>query len=86
LTTVASVANTCTFQIGPAPTSDGTTNLGWIEIWLDEKRIPRDLSHANGWDYSDATQQAITIHGAPCDAINSGAARLVAMTFRCLLE
>lgn len=86
LTTVVQLANRCTFQIAPTPTSDGTTSLGWIEIWLDEKRIPRDPSHANGWDYSDATRQAITLYGAACDAITAGAASAVGVTFRCPIE
>jgi len=83
--TLIGVAATCTFQIGPAPTDDGTTDLSHINVFGDGAEIARDMNHANGYDYTDASMTAIQVHGPLCDQIMSGAIREVIVTFRCLI-
>ena len=83
--TLIGVAATCTFQIGPPPTSDGKTSLDHIDVFGDGVPITRDTTHANGYDYVDATMQSVQIYGPLCDQITSGAIHAVTVTFRCLI-
>ena len=83
--TLVRVAATCTFQIGPTPTSDGSTRLDEIDVFGDRTEIPRDPSHADGYDYTDASMQSIQVHGPQCDKIMRGDIREVTVTFRCVI-
>ena len=83
--TLVGVAATCTFQIGPNPTTDGTTGLDHIDVLGDGNAISRDPSHANGYDYIDSTMQAIQVYGPLCDQIMSGTIKDVTVAFRCLV-
>ena len=84
LTTLVSVASSCTFALPTAPTSDGTTTRGLIGVRVDGVGSPRDPTHANGWDYTDASMNAIQIYGSVCDAITAGQAHTVSIYFYCL--
>jgi hypothetical protein len=44
--------------------------------------IPRDESHASGWDYDPATN-TITFYGADCDRVQSGAVASIDVDFGC---
>ena len=83
--TLVGVAATCTFQVGPAPTDDGTTDLEKINVFGDGVEIPRDMNHANGYDYVDATMQSVQVYGPLCDQIMSGTIKDVTVAFRCLV-
>ena len=83
--TLIGAANTCTFQIGPAPTSDGTTDLKQIVVMGDGTPIPRDTTHTNGYDYVDASMMSIQIYGSLCDQVMSGAIHEVGVNFICLI-
>ena len=83
--TLIGVAATCTFQIGPNPSTDGTTSLDKIDVLGDGNVISRDPSHTNGYDYTDATMQSIHVYGALCDQIMSGTIKDVTVAFRCLV-
>jgi hypothetical protein len=85
LTTLVGMANTCTFQIGPLPTMDGTTSFGNIDVFGDATMLPRDTTHTNGWDYVDASMSSIRVYGPTCDAVMAGTIMSVSVTFRCLL-
>ena len=78
-------ANTCTFQIGPAPTDDGTTDLKRINVIGDGVPIDRDMTHTNGYDYTDATMNSIQVYGPLCDQIMTGAIHEVSVNFICLI-
>ena len=82
--TLIGVAATCTFQIGPPPTSDGTTDLKFIKVFGDNLEIMKDTSHANGYDYTDSTMNAIQVYGPLCDQIMSGAIHDVTVAFTCI--
>jgi hypothetical protein len=83
--TLIGAAATCTFQIGPAPTSDGTTDLKQIVVMGDGTSIPRDTTHTNGYDYVDGTMMSIQIYGSWCDQVMSGAIHEVGVNFICLI-
>jgi hypothetical protein len=83
--TLIGAAGTCTFQIGPPPTDDGTTSLDRIDVFGDTQEITLDPSHANGYDYTDTTKTSIEVHGPLCEQIMSGAIKNVTVTFRCLV-
>jgi hypothetical protein len=83
--TLVRVAASCTFQIGPTPTSNGTTSLANIDVFGDGAEIQRDTSRADGYDYIDASMQSIQVHGPLCDRIMRGDIREVTVTFRCLV-
>ena len=84
LTMLVGMASTCTFQVGPPPTTDGTTSTGFIDVFGDGTKIPRDTTHANGWDYVDATMNAIQVYGPTCTAIENGSIQRVVVTFKCI--
>jgi hypothetical protein len=83
--TFIGAANTCTFQIGPAPTSDGTTDLKKIIVLGDGVAIERDMTHANGYDYTDGTMNSIQVYGPLCDQIMTGVIHEVSVNFICLI-
>jgi hypothetical protein len=83
--TLIGAANTCTFQIGPAPTSDGTTDLKQIVVLGDGNPILRDTTHTNGYDYVDGTMMSIQIYGPLCDQVMTGAIKEVGVNFICLI-
>jgi hypothetical protein len=82
--TLVGVAATCTFQIGPAPTSDGTTDLRYIKVFGDSVEITRDTTHANGYDYTDTTMNAIQVYGPLCDQILKAEIHDVTVAFTCI--
>src|SRR4029079_18330630 len=57
--TLIGVAATCTFQIGPNPTTDGTTGLDHIDVLGDGNAISREPSHANGYTYIAPTSKCV---------------------------
>ena len=83
--TLVGVAATCTFQVGPTPTDDGSTSLDKIDVFGDGAPIVLDKTHTNGYDYKDASKQQIEVHGPLCDQIKSGAIKDVTVTFRCII-
>jgi hypothetical protein len=82
--TFIGAANTCSFQIGPAPTDDGTTDVNRIVVYGDGREIKFDATHTNGYDYTDSTHQSIEVHGSLCDQIKTGAIEDVSVNFICL--
>jgi len=83
--TLIGVAASCTFQIGPPPSNDGTTSLDMINVFGDGTEIMRDTSHTNGYDYTDDTKMSIQIYGPLCDQVMSGAIHDVTVTFICIV-
>lgn len=83
--TLIGAAGSCTFQIGPNPTDDGSTSLDRINVFGDQQEITRDPTHTNGYDYTDASKTSIQVHGPLCEQIMSGQIMSVTVTFRCLV-
>jgi hypothetical protein len=61
------------------------TSANFIDVFGDGVKIPPDPTHANGWDYTDASHTAIEVYGPTCDAITSGTIKNVTVTFRCIV-
>ncbi len=78
--------NTCTFQVGPTPTSDGTTSLGLINVFGDGVEIMRDTTHTDGYDYADPSMNSIQIYGPTCQQVMSATIKNVTVTFRCIVS
>ena len=71
----------CTFALPPAPNS--YTSTGNIGVVVSGTQIPRDTSHAGGWDYTNSAQTAIQIYGPTCDEIKAGTVTSVQIVFHC---
>lgn len=54
---------TCTFQLDEPPADPDLVNL-----YFDDQVVPKDPN--DGWSYDSST--SLTVHGAPCDALNAG--------------
>ena len=85
LQNLVKVAATCTFAVGNPPTNDGSTSRDRIDLYGDGTLIPKDTSHANGWDYTDATMTSVVVYGATCDQIKAGAIHSVSVKFQCII-
>ena len=65
--------------------NDGTISSAYIDVFVDGKRVPRDTTRLNGWDYDDGGDlEVITLYGAPCWSIREGSAQRVTVTYRCI--
>jgi hypothetical protein len=77
LTMIGGQIATCTFGLGKAPPDPN--NIG---VYGDGKKILRDTTHANGWDYG-AGMTSVELFGATCDAVKSKMIAQVQAVFGC---
>jgi hypothetical protein len=80
--TILGRVGSCQFNIGNAPNTMTSNDL--IDVFGDGMPIPRDTTHVDGWDYSNATHTAIEVYGPRCDAIKAGTTMNVTVTFVCV--
>jgi hypothetical protein len=73
----------CRYQI-PAPPCD-YVDASHIGVRVNGFEIPRDTTHTNGWDYTDATFTQVDIAGPSCDALMNGTATSVTIVYRIIL-
>jgi len=83
LQTILGRVGSCQFEIGAAPNSN--TSNDFIDVFGDGTKIPRDTTHTDGWDYSNATHTAIEIFGPRCEAVKAGTTMNVTVTFICIV-
>jgi len=83
LGTILGKVASCKFAIGAAP--NPMTSNDYIDVFGDGTLIPRDTSHADGWDYTNTAHTAIEIYGPRCTAITAGTLMTVTVTFRCIV-
>ncbi|HMF42556.1 MAG TPA: hypothetical protein VKQ32_17915 [Polyangia bacterium] len=69
----------CQYMI-PIPSCLGA-DPSRIGVVVDGMEIPKDTSHANGWDYVD-NEMTVQIYGPTCDALQSGSATSVVIAFK----
>ena len=81
--TILGRVGNCQFDIGTAPNSMTSNDL--IDVFGDGLPIPRDTTHADGWDYTDAAHTMIEVYGPRCDAVKAGTTMNVTVTFRCII-
>ncbi len=75
-TIVGSVVS-CSFTLSQQPDSPDR-----LYIYFGTTQIPRDTSHAMGWDY-DPTSMALTFYGVTCDEIKAGTAGALVVSYGC---
>jgi hypothetical protein len=51
-------------------------------VFLGTTSIPRDMTHATGWDYN-ATTKRLTFYGATCNQIRTGSGGALSVVFGC---
>jgi len=66
--TAASSVGSCMFR---APCTPG--DFSGISVKANGVALPRDQTHANGWDYTDATMTVIGVFGSACTDVTNGA-------------
>ena len=59
LQTILGRVGSCQFNIGMAPNT--MTSTDFIDVFGDGTPIPRDTTHTDGWDYSNAAHTAIEV-------------------------
>jgi hypothetical protein len=83
LQTILGRVASCQFNIGAAP--NPSTSVDFIDVFGDGMPIPRDQTHTDGWDYTNATHTTIQIYGPRCDAVTAGTITNVTVSFRCII-
>ena len=83
LQTILGRVGSCQFNVGMAPNS--MTSNDMIDVFGDGMPIPRDTTHTDGWDYSNADHTAIEVFGPRCEAVKAGTTMNVTVTFRCII-
>jgi hypothetical protein len=76
---IANQAMSCTYAL-EKPVDD--PNQLYVFLNNDPKSIPRDATHADGWDY-DAATNSVTFYGAACDLLKSGKVSDVDLVYGC---
>ena len=77
LQTIAGQAIGCSFALGTKP-----PDPSMLYTFFDKKDVPRDPTHAAGWDY-DAAKNQVTVYGSYCDALKAGTVKVVDIVFGC---
>jgi hypothetical protein len=83
LQTILGKVASCQFNIGTAP--NPMTSVDFIDVFGDGTMIPRDQTHTDGWDYTNADHTAIQVYGPRCDMVTAGTIMNVTVTFRCII-
>lgn len=67
----------CTYTLDQVP-----EDLAELYVYQNDTPIERDTTHADGWDYDEATGE-LTFYGAACDALESGDVTDLAIVYGC---
>ncbi len=78
LQAIASSTLSCEFRLTKAP-QDPSKVFVFFE---GTTSVPRDASHAQGWDY-DTRTNTVTFYGTTCDALRAGQVRKVDVVLGC---
>lgn len=79
LSAIAGSVISCVIDLGKAPQYPS-----WVQIYVDGKRIPRDVKKTNGWDFLDASLTKIKLYGPACDKLQDGKKHKLTATFACV--
>lgn len=77
LTNIGGAIGRCSFGLGSAPPDPSN-----IAVTGDGLRIPKDLTHMNGWDYGTGGT-SIQIYGSWCDQARAGTLKDIKAVFGC---
>jgi len=78
LKTMASSVIPCEIKLESAPKYPDK-----VLIFLDGKRVTRDTTKTNGWDYSDSTLTKIKLYGKACEDLQLSKIHKLTATFAC---
>jgi hypothetical protein len=68
----------CSFALTTPPPSD----LGLVEISLNGSPVPRDTTHADGWDFG-GNNSSIIFYGAACQTLQTSAGQNIQAVYKC---
>jgi hypothetical protein len=80
LKTIGGMIASCSFGLGTAPPDP--TNIGVYANGNVSMKIPKDVTHQNGWDYG-AGMKSIVLYGPACDAVKAGTTKTVQAAYGC---
>jgi hypothetical protein len=67
----------CSFPLdAPPPAPDN------VLLEIDGHRVPRDLTHQDGWDYGEG-ERAVVVHGPACESLRTMAPQKVRILYGC---
>jgi Mg-chelatase subunit ChlD len=78
LTEITGQVASCVFPFESAPPDAEN-----IAVKLDGKKLSRDASRADGWDYTDAEHRGIELYGSACEQLKQGSQNSVQVIFGC---
>jgi len=78
LTEITGQVASCVFPFDSAPPDAEN-----IAVKIGGKKLPRDTTRANGWDYTDTSHRGIELFGAACDELEQGSQNSVQVIFGC---
>jgi len=68
----------CTFQVPCTP-----ADFSRFSVMVNGVPVPRDQTHANGWDYPDTAMTSFRLFGPPCDSVTNGTSTSVTVDELC---
>jgi len=71
---------TCTLSLAKAP-----PNTEVVTVTVNGAVFFRDVTHQNGWDYTDSTRSTLTLYGSACELIPNSWVLEVQIAFACTL-
>jgi len=71
-------AASCVFDLTKAPPDPSN-----IAVHINDVGAPKDPSHMNGWDYTDASYTRVEVFGSWCDQIKGASANAVNFVLGC---
>ena len=80
LTKIGGQITSCTFALGKVPPEPN--NVGVYADGDTTKKIPRDTTHANGWDYG-AGMMSIELFGTACDNVKNKTTKTIQAIYGC---
>ncbi len=78
LSAIAGSVISCSIQLDETPKYPDK-----VKVYMDGQELPRDTTHQNGWDYTDATLTRIELFGPACDTLQDGKKHDLTATFAC---
>ena len=75
---IAELVISCEYTVDPAPADLDKTYV----FFENTEAVPRDPTHANGWDYDPATMK-LTLYGSYCGRIQDRSVDDVDVVFGC---
>jgi hypothetical protein len=83
LEAIAGTISECVFSLPEGEDVDPSKVNVIIETANGPVEVYRDVTHVDGWDYTDATQTKIQLFGPPCELYQASAGNRVVIVLGC---